>query len=395
LSSQARSTIRTALFLVGVACIVALAPASASAATASIKGTVTAAKGGAPVEGVLVCAYLLSGEEFEESCGESGIDGKYAIVGLAGGEYKVEFWTGFNGLNFFTQYYDDREFWETADRIEVAEGAAVSGIDATLDEGGRIEGAVTAAGSGLPLEEVEVCAYGEESLRCTFTDSNGEYVLNPLRADMYLIEFWPYEGNYLPQAFDNRDNWSEADPVPIALGETKTGVNAALKLGGSISGTVTSAASGVPLGEIIVCAIEASSGELYECAETNPGGQYSVPRLRSGLYKVGFSLDFEEEEFNDAYQTQFYNGKTTFAAADTLGLLAPGTLGGINAKLIPNGGLPQPPPPPVTLPATPKKPVVKKCRPGFKKKKVKGKRRCVKVHKSKHRHAKHRNRLRP
>lgn len=347
----------------------------------------SAETGHAPIEGVLVCAYLLGGG-FEENCDPTDSDGDYAITGIDGGEYKVEFWPGYKRLNYIAEYYNDREFFETADRIDLDEGETESAISAELETGAQIDGTVTALAGGAPLEEVEVCAYDENTFRCAYTDEEGEYALAGLPAGSYEVEFWAYEGNFIPQFFDNRDRWQEADPIGLALGDVESGVDAALKPGGQIKGVVSAAASGAPLDEVPVCALDAFEAELASCDYTNAAGSYALSRLSSNNYKVVFSLPEygeEGEEFDDGYTTQFFNSKPTFVAADPLALIAPNTVSGVNARLLRIGEVPTPPASPPGAAAAPikKVPISKKCRKGFKKKKVKGKQRCVKIHKGK------------
>ena len=156
-----------------------------------------------------------------------------------------------------------------------------------------------------------------------------------------------------------------------------------------MKGTVR-ASSGVPLQEILVCAVEASSLEPEACDETGVFGQYAVGPLATGAYRIGFSVElgrefFGEELFlgeDDGFQTRFYNEQTSLAAASTINLLAPDSVSGIDARIFDSKPSTAVPPPVVrvVLPPAPK-PTRLHCRPGFKKKTVRGKKRCVKVHK--------------
>lgn len=357
---------------------------TASAATGSIEGTVTAASGGAALEGIGACAYEIGGD-LEEACGLTDDEGEYLLDELEPGQYKVEFWD--QSLEYIGQYYEDAEFWEDATAVAVTSGGTAIGIDAELDKAARIEGEVNVVGSGAPLEEVEVCAWGEESFRCGETGSDGKYVIAGLWPGEYEIEFWPWtEGNFAPQWWQGHDRWYEADPLTISAGQTETGVDAELSPAGQINGTVTSPSTGARLAEIPVCSIDPVVNQLYTCTETNLAGQYTLRRFTTAQYKVVFSPDFAEwfpgeESFDDGYPTQFWNGKPTLAAADPINLVAPLTVAGIDARL----GTPPPAPQPPAAPAqvTTKKKSGKPCRKGFKKKKVKGKKRCVKIHKGK------------
>jgi hypothetical protein len=380
--------------------LAALAPAGALAATGSISGTVTDASTTGGIQGIEVCAYLLeSEEEFEEpnwTCADTGSAGTFAIEGLEPGEYKVEFWPG--PLGYFFQYYDAKSAWSEADRVPVGTGA-VTGIDAEMVASGRLEGTVVEAIGEAPVAEVEVCAWrvdteSEEFGGCRYTGTDGTYSISSLPAGTYKVEFWPEDPSLVRQFYDERDSWSEADTVEVTLGETQSEIDARLDPAAEIKGSVSSASTGTPLREVVVCSLEALSGEFARCGETDFGGHYRLGGLLPGSYKVAFSLEFKEffgEEFfegeDDGYLTQFYNGKPTLAAADTLSLAAGGTSTGIDAHLL-RPAIPVPLPP-VVVPVPPKKRGIQKpksCKKGTKRKKVHGKVRCVRIRRHNHRH---------
>lgn len=381
---------------------------SASAASASnggtggIEGEITA-EGGAPLAEVWACAYLAQSEEFEENCVFTGTDGLYAIHGLEAGEYKVEFWPEATEPSYVGEYYDDKPFWEEADEVEVDEGVATPDIDAELAEGATIEGEVRAASQGGSLGEAAavVCAQrpSGEPVGCALTRSDGTYVLSSLPADEYKVQFTPASDTYnlLNQFYDHKSTFAEADPLVVAAGETKTAIDADLEAGAEIHGTVYSAVNGTPLAKVPVCALFSEEvGEWFpiECVPTSGAGTYRLWGLPSDAYKVVFSPEFKEfffeevsEHEDDGYFKQYFDRKPTLAEANPLEITAPEIRTGIDGFLQPEH--------PVSLPATPTvKSVIAsarsphrarlRCRPGFRKKKVSGKQRCVKVHKRKH-----------
>jgi hypothetical protein len=384
---------RALLILVAVAGVAALAPAGAAAApTGAIEGTVTGADTHEGIEGVEVCATR-DGGAFLESCEYTAGDGTYAIEGLPAAEYEVGFWA--NGTDYFTSFYPT---------AVVVGTEPVTGIDAELEHVTAIEGTVTRGSDGEPVEEVLVCAFDLESGRyasCEETRWDGTYVLQGVEAGEYAIEFWPgFTGQNLAfQFYDHRDHLPEADPVSVEAGEVVSGVDGELGPGGTISGHVFSNATGAALEEIWVCAIDDATDELMVCNLTEPDGSYDLPILPAGQYKVVFSIDFEEwfeeefgEEEDDGFPTEFWNDQGTLAAANVISLGTGGSVTGIDARLGPPATPPSggsgpgevvPPPPPVILavpPATTPPAVTprhKHCRKGFRRKKVKGKVRCV------------------
>jgi len=361
-------------------CLAAVAPAAALAG--SISGTVTDAGTAEPIEGVEVCAWMEeeAEEEWDFGCGYTAVDGTYAIPNLDPGNYFVEFWAGEQGYR--TEYFEG-----------IAVGSGDTVLDAELALRASISGTVLATKDGLPVEEVEVCAIDvewNEYANCAWTGSDGTYSL-PLYEGEFKVEFWPGPSgrNLALQFYDHQDRWDDAGVLSLNEGESVSGIDAAdLAPGATLSGHVSDA-SGKPLEEIRVCSVYAPTGQLWICGWTGESGDYSIRFHSAGDYKAVFSPELREffpeaEPEDDGYPTEFWDNQTTLAAANLIPLSPGQTAGGINAQL---GTLPAPP---VITPPAANPPVVhhrkRKCRRGFRKKRVKGKVRCVKVHK----HRKHR-----
>ncbi len=253
-----------------------------------ITGKVTAASGGAVLAGASVCARgeneppppppaEVSGE-VGPHCTTTNAGGEYAIVGLSTGSYALRFRPGDEDGNYLPQSAE----------VQVTAGSTTSGIDAALSPGGQITGRVTAASGGAPLVGIEVCEAQPHSLPpfvgfgCTVTDANGEYTISSLPSGAYNVEFRSEGGNYLPVSDDG---------VSVTAGSTTSGIDAALASGGKISGTVTAAAGGAPLGGIRVCASSIGGGGGGGCATTN-AADGSASATSNALVVPGPDSDF-------------------------------------------------------------------------------------------------------
>jgi hypothetical protein len=381
----------SAVALAALLCLaMALVPAGAFAAGGSISGKVTAfsialgGPGANPIEGVEVCAWSLASEE-EWFCAETDAEGNYEIAGLENDEYGVEFWG--RPVGYELQFYNGRENWWEADPV-VVEGGPVTGVNAGLIPLAGIEGTVTRSSDGEPVEEVEVCAWplSEEGFGgCTGTAGDGSYLISGLEPGEYKVEFWPgFTGQNLAyQFYKDRDRWLEADAVVVESEETTPGIDAELHPGATIGGTVSRAATGVPLEEVRVCSIDGPTGQLWICTRTETNGTYELPFHSKGQYKVVFSVNiaewFGEEE--DGFPNQYWNNQATLAAANVVPLASGQAVFGIDARLGP------PAPTVVVPPVVVKTPVHHKrkhCRKGFVRKKIKGKARCVRRHRHPH-----------
>jgi len=388
--------------LLGAAIFALVAPPAGASASGAIAGEITG-PGGTPIAEVWACAYLVSSEEFEENCDEAGAGGAYSIPALKAGEYKVEFWSEAVAPSYAGEFYDDKLTWEEADEIDVMDGTVTSGIDAELAEAATIEGQVSASSLGGPVEEALVCAQRPTGAftGCVPNRPDGSYTLPGLPAGSYKVQFIPaaFTYNLLNQFYEHKSEFAEADTLALAAGETRTGVDADLEAGAEIHGTVYSATTGAPVPEVVVCAFAPFGGEgdwvFRECVPTSATGSYALNALTTDPYKVAFSLEFKEffgeEEFegeDDGYVTQYFDHKLTLAAADVLPLVAPEVRTGVDGHIQPKFSPTTPgqlaAPQVLFRPAPSRKSRRKHCRPGFRKKKVAGKRRCVKVHKRRH-----------
>ncbi len=347
-AARASRLVALILAVVGASLTLWSAGAASAAASGAISGTVVDAAGGAPIAEIRVCAEA-SGIGFG-GCGYTDADGAYAISDLAPGSYKVAFSvTMGSGLNYIAQYYDGAASWVEADPVTVADGATKPGVDAEMHAGGRIAGEVTAAAGGAPLDSIEVCAFAAagvgESKGCTETGPDGAYAIASLPSGSYKVRFAPGFGevsagefgrfNYVTQFYSGKAGKAQADAVTAAAGATTSGVDAAMAVGGVVSGSVTDAASGDPIEGVQVCPQLGSLEEPTGCDNTDADGKYSISGLATGSYKIGFTPGFGDQ----THARQYYDGKATLAAANAVAVTQGGAVGGIDAELVELGGI--------------------------------------------------------
>jgi Carboxypeptidase regulatory-like domain len=359
-----------ALAIVAASALLAPSSASAVGATESIKGKVTDASSGEPIEGAAACPYSVARETYEE-CAFTDAEGEYIIPSLLEGEYKVAFVADYEGLNYITQFYNGKPTFEEADKVHV-EGSPVLDVNAEMEEGGEIAGTVTDASTNNPIEELEVCALEKEEFEfvaCTYTNASGKYTLAGLPAGEYKVEFWAegYEGpGYITQYYNDEPTYSQADPVAATVGSTTQGIDAHL----------------VPIASLFPANIGApqllgtpSPGDTLFCSTgswTNNPTSYSYGWLRNGTSIGGLTAS--------TYLVQ----STDLGASIACRVTAFNSYGSNRAtsNAVQIAAAPVPPKPHKKH---------RRCRKGFKKRKVHGKVKCVKKrHRKKHRHKKHR-----
>jgi Carboxypeptidase regulatory-like domain len=329
-----------------LSCIVlllVLAPgAPAAESTGQITGTVTKA-GMEPLEGPIeVCAFVTGGEleeSYAEHCTTTGAGGDYTISELPAGEYDVEFAVPLeSSLNYITQYYKDKPSFAEAQPVPVGVGAT-SGIDAEMQEGGSIKGTVTEfteSKDTIPLGNIEVTAYetGETKfpVGSAITDARGEYTIAGLASGNYKVEFSVANEsglNFVTQYFKDKTSLATANPVPVVQGEMIEGINAELRVGGEISGTVTDAWTRAPVSNVYVFAV--GSGEtIAGLALTDENGQYTMLGLASGVYRI----EFIKLGSGSPYITQYYDEESSLASANPVTASEGSMTPGIDAVLV-------------------------------------------------------------
>jgi len=199
---------------------------------------------------------------------------------------------------------------------------------------GAIKGLVTVSETKAAIAGVEVCAQATaepSAQQCAQTNENGEYEIAALSVGQYEVRFAAPEGsglNYLAQFYSGRSSKAEADPVTVVEGEVTPNIDAALETGGTIAGTVTSAATKAALEGVRVCA-QSAARETERCANTDAEGHYAIGALPTGLYQV----HFDPAAASDSYEGQYYEGQTTVEAAQAVPVTARSTTTGVDALL--------------------------------------------------------------
>jgi hypothetical protein len=389
---------RVSKFLLAPAACAAVLVLPSTALAGSISGTVTSDEpGNPPIQGVEVCANPAP-EAFAMTCAQTGANGTYLLPGLGNASYYVRFSNQTNNLNFVSEFYDDKKEYP-GDLVVIGAVQDQVGIDAELEVGSVIKGVATDADTLGPAVGVGVCASSSTPVYyydCDVTKVDGSYEITGLTAGEYTVHFAGENAvNYLSQYYEDEEGVSGQSRIALAAKETVTGIDAKLHPGAQIFGRVTELGSELPQGEIEVClwdTVHAPEPEFREpCTQTDASGNYAFRSLRPSTYKVLFSYDYPLAP-SDLFFQQWWNGVPTAAQATPISIAPPETRTGIDAHLIhyPVDPPRKPEGVAVSLVPAPRPAPPRHCRKGFHKKWVKGKRRCVKAHKKRHRHSGHR-----
>lgn len=377
---------RVSKFLLSAAVGTAALALPSAALASSISGTVTAVSGGAPIPGVEVC-FTPQPYNFEVSpCAVTGPTGQYRYEGLPGGNYIVYFSTDRANLKYASEYYDDKAHYLEAGLFPLG-AAEDKTLNAELAEGGSISGTVTDE-AGVPIAGVGVCASEPQGDRCSDTDASGKYQINGLRPGEYRVE---YEGgnnvNYLREPYrDPEGSEGPATPVEVTASTTTPNIDVKMAPGAQILGQVSEVGTGASLANVRVCAIGQAPVEFEDCASTDSAGNYALRSLPAATYLVSFDVEYAPISHAQIFG-QWWQGASTVATATPIAIKPPETRTKIDGQLPPRYQPPRPEPLQVTLlPVTEPAVWALHCKKHFRKKFVKGKQHCVKIHKKRHHH---------
>jgi Carboxypeptidase regulatory-like domain len=263
-------------------CVVLLVGApTALAATGEISGTVIEAGSKAHLKNIEVSVYEATEKESFVGFATTETDGDYAVENLPEGSYKVEFSGGFEGLNYVTQYYNDKSSFVTAESVKVVIGepAKSENIDAEMEAGGEVEGTVIDASTHKALPNVLVAALGPGEVPDGYavTNASGQYTMSQLAAGSYAIGF--AASGYVIQYYNDQLSFASANLVSVVKKSITTGINAALMPKAPIN-TGAPVASGTPaVGQTLSCSNGSWTG--------TPAPTFTYSWLRDGVPITG------------------------------------------------------------------------------------------------------------
>ncbi|HET6809621.1 MAG TPA: carboxypeptidase-like regulatory domain-containing protein [Acidimicrobiales bacterium] len=309
---------------------------------ATIAGTVTDnASPPHALAQICVSATPTAGSGGAPGYATSAPDGSYSITGLAAGSYDVEFYDCGGPRRYLNQWYQGASTQAAATAVTVTSGQTRSGIDAAMVLGGTISGTVT-DGSSPPSSLAGICVYAESTQSggaggFASTKSDGTYTVSGLPSGTYAVQFTDCapQPRYLTQWYQGASSSSAATPVSVTDGQTTAGIDAAMVLGGVISGTVTDTSSPAQdLAGMCVSVTPTSGSGRGGFATTASDGTYSVTGLATGSYDVEFYGGCPNR---GNYLAQWYQGASTRSSATAVPVTDGQTTAGIDAAMAPGG----------------------------------------------------------
>ncbi len=298
----------------------------------SISGTVSVPDGYDPTD---VWASATSASGYTSRSGSVAADGSYRIGGLATADYTVHFQT--TGSDLVAEYWDDAALRDDADAVAVVQGQDTPGIDAALAVGGTISGTVTVP-AGVDPQSVYVQAYalsadgGADAGEPVGTNpgADGTYAVRGLPAGDYVVAFSSWS-DLVREYWDDAASFEEATPVTVTAAGTRSGVDATLTTGGTISGTVTVPSGAHPTDVHVVATSD--DGTSYATGSVDPDGTYLVRGLLTGSYRVHFVTQ------GTSLVAEFYDDVLRYDLATQVPVTVGQPTEGIDAALVRGGSI--------------------------------------------------------
>lgn len=249
--------------------------------------------------------------------GLTDASGDYTIIGLPDGDYVAITQTD----DFVDELFDDIRCPELGScdlaagtPIAVTLAAPATNIDFTLLPGATISGSVTEAGTAMaagkaagdPIPGVFVDFFDVEGnlVGLGLTDASGDYTATGLPPGIFFAVTFNFDG-FVDVLYDGipRPFFSciltTGTLIPLTVGAKVTGVDFALPLPGSFSGTVTEDGSGEPIAGQDIFAFDAL-GNFVNFASTDAGGHYTVTGLGpTDYFAVTLDAPFLPEVYDD------------------------------------------------------------------------------------------------
>ena len=263
-------------------------------------------------------------------------DGRFYLGGLPDDDYRL--WVNAR-YPFASQYYNNQLDWEQADAITIS-GAGETAITVTLQAGGRFTGTVYADDGTTPLPNVNVDmdngGYG------TCTDENGQFVLEGAPYGEHILYAggdwnWCLEDSspYMREYYNEADNPESATLLELSgLQDSYTDLDFTLSTGGSITGRVTDAGSGLGVENVHVEAAPYFDQPFWLGAMTDASGYYTITGLADGDWRVQVS---DSNWLPEEYAFQYYPDTIVWEEAGLLTISDSGEVADVDFALHPGG----------------------------------------------------------
>ena len=313
-----------------------------------VSGTVTEDDGVTPLEGASV--ELISADGRTVAFAYSGTGGVYDTGPVRDTDYFIIV----RHPEWLWQVYPNVDCFDKDCVTEVGTPVALGGsaqtLNFSLSEGATVTGTVVRDSDSAPVANSFVAVGNSlQGFRSAGTDVNGEFSVSGLAAGVHYVRadarnttMPELQATYLGDATcptNFCDDFGEPLSVP-AIGSESAGT-IRMPLGGSLSGTITDAATGADLTKLFSARLElwVASGPFEGQLARQPfsglsDGDYEAQGLKPGAYKAVFATSTHLGLIDTAFGGQpCPRGSCDFSALPTVFVTAGANTSGIDASL--------------------------------------------------------------
>jgi hypothetical protein len=324
-------------------------PANAQGPQGSISGFIVQSSGGTGIPGVEIQIY----DSFWNFVSSTATDSSgFYHTELPVGNYYIH---TSNDLGYIDRYFYTSSYILYYNRSYASAIAVTEGTDTTIPNialptgASSISGRVTDDSSGDGLAGFTVNAYtmipGSSFISATaVTDADGYYIIHGLARQVLVSGSWymtqsifvgtDNNTGYIDEYYPDTVNSSDARPVGVASGMDTGGIDFGLRIGGSVTGRVTSASDGEGLANSTVSFTKRgnvlSDKNVLPTVRTDSDGYFSMNGLEPETYMV--SAD------SNGYITRYYDN-TIFYGATMITVETDATVPDIDIELEPGGSI--------------------------------------------------------
>lgn len=298
-----------------------------------ISGVITAADGLTPILASAQLWFWDGATWLPRSTYLTNEDGRYQIINLQPGRYRVEF----IGYHYITKYYDNATSFETAQDIIVNEESNITGINASLHKYPRISGRVTSQSDGSPISgAVYIHGLIDGIWQSYIHDQTNIYGIYDISVPSgeYRLEFVDISMKHLSEYYVDATTLEAATSIIVEPDDVITGIDAALQEGGHITGKVTGPYGVIPATNVLVTVFDFSPGywRIWRSYDADGLGVYDAYGLPTGAYRIQFS------DKQAMLRGEYYPDAETIDSAQSISVTVGQTMSGIDASLHPIAG---------------------------------------------------------
>ena len=195
--------------------------------------------------------------------------------------------------------------------IDIVNASVADTVDFDLQRGGFISGHVSAGQDSSVEVDISVWDLNQAQVDIVSADSAGNYITHALPPGSYVVQFVPY-WNYMPQYWNNKSTFDQADTIHVMVSDTVKHVDATLLASAHVEGRVLSI-HGYPVNGIEIVALDTSGVDSF-FAYSNEEGWFSFESLPQNAYI------FKAFDPMGNWQTQYWDGVST---ADSAQIVTP------------------------------------------------------------------------